>query len=321
MTGRVYLADTSSVYQILCSLTTSTPAEEWTKASNPRSGGRVAFRALVNHYSGSGFASCQMGEDVQLDKTLHYKNERVMQFATFALKLQHILNLYRDFDQELTQNAKLQHLFQKVNSDGLANCIAALESQHNLINLSFDQTINHLATIISKSQNNTRFSQVFSAGSSFDRFNSGRNSRGRGRGGNSRRRRSPGRGSARGRGRGRGGKWVEPHLWANMSHEDRIKHKNPQKVLDTNTISIISAVTQATLDNMKIILTNNNHSSKSHENYNTHDAGNLFEVAMKRRQLKRERILNNVCIIVLVIYLQFKMLQATIVNDVTILLK
>ena len=37
LTGRVFLADTSSVYQILCSLTTSTPVEEWIKASNPQS--------------------------------------------------------------------------------------------------------------------------------------------------------------------------------------------------------------------------------------------------------------------------------------------
>ena len=36
---------------------------------------------------------------------------------------------------------------------------------------------------------------------------------------------------------------------------------------------------------------------------------------MKRRYLTRERKLNNVCIIVLVIYLQFKALLATIVND------
>ena len=35
LTGRVFLADTSSMYQNLCSLTTSTPAEEWIKASNP----------------------------------------------------------------------------------------------------------------------------------------------------------------------------------------------------------------------------------------------------------------------------------------------
>ena len=37
LTGRVYLADTTSVYHILCSLTTSTPVEEWIKASNPQS--------------------------------------------------------------------------------------------------------------------------------------------------------------------------------------------------------------------------------------------------------------------------------------------
>ena len=78
LTGMAYLADTSSVYQIICSLTTSTPAEEWIKASNPRSGGRTTCHALVNHYSGSSFASCQIAEDAQLDKTLHYKNERAM---------------------------------------------------------------------------------------------------------------------------------------------------------------------------------------------------------------------------------------------------
>ena len=74
-----------------------------------------------------------------------------MPFATFILNLQHIFNLYHDFDQELTQNAKLQHLFRKINSDGLANCIAVLEFRHNLDNLSFGQTINHIATILSKS--------------------------------------------------------------------------------------------------------------------------------------------------------------------------
>ena len=84
-----------------------------------------------------------------------------------------MFNLFRDFDQELTQSAKLQHLFQKINCDGLSNCIAALESQHN----------------------NTRFSQVLSSGSSFDRFNS-KHSRGHGRGGNSRGRGSQVRGSS-----------------------------------------------------------------------------------------------------------------------------
>ena len=83
-----------------------------------------------------------------------------------------------------------------------------------------------------------------SARSSFDRFNS-KHSRDRGRGGNSRGRGSPVRDSSvhgRGRGRDRGGKWVEPHLWANMSQEDRDKHKFPPTDLDANTISMISAI-------------------------------------------------------------------------------
>ena len=77
-----------------------------------------------------------------------------------------MFNLFRDFDQELTQNAKLQHLFQKINCNGLSNCIAALEFQHNLNDLLFDQAIDHIATLLYKSQNNTKFSQVSSAGSS-----------------------------------------------------------------------------------------------------------------------------------------------------------
>lgn len=39
---------------------------------------------------------------------------------------------------------------------------------------------------------------------------------------------------------------------------------------------MISAVTQATLDNLKIDPTDNTHSSKSRENLDTHDAGNNF---------------------------------------------
>ena len=46
--------------------------------------------------------------------------------------------------------------------------------------------------------------------------------------------------------------------------------------MDTKTISLISAVTQATLDNLKIDPTENTHSSKSNENLDTHNTGNNF---------------------------------------------
>ena len=59
-----------------------------------------------------------------------------------------------------------------------------------------------------------------------------------------------------------------------MSQEDRDKYKFPPTALDANTISMISAITQATTDNMKILPKDN--SSKSTNNTDAHDAGNSF---------------------------------------------
>ena len=93
----------------------------------------------------------------------------------------------------------------------------------------------------------------------------------------------------RGRGRGRGGRLIEPHIWANMSHEDRIKHTHPPTDLDTKTLSLISAVTQVTLDNLNIDPTNNTHSSKSRENLDTHDTGNNFEGRNEAQTYKKRK--------------------------------
>ena len=71
-----------------------------------------------------------------------------------------------------------------------------------------------------------------------------------------------------------------------MSHEDRIKHKNPPTDLDAKTISMISAVTQATLDNLKIDPTD---SSKSRENLDTHDAGNNFGGRTEAQAYKKRK--------------------------------
>ena len=73
-----------------------------------------------------------------------------------------------------------------------------------------------------------------------------------------------------------------------MSHEDRIKHKNPPTELDAKTISMISAVTQATLDNLKIDPTDNTPSSKSREN-DTHDAGNNFGGRTEAQAYKKRK--------------------------------
>ena len=71
-----------------------------------------------------------------------------------------------------------------------------------------------------------------------------------------------------------------------MSHEDRIKHKYPTTELDAKTISMISAVTQATLDNLKIDPTYN---TPSRENLDTHDAGNNFGGRTEAQAYKKRK--------------------------------
>ena len=111
-----------------------------------------------------------------------------------------------------------------------------------------------------------------------------------------------------------------------MSHEDRDKHKNIPTALDANTVSMISAMTQVTLDNMHILPKIITFLPSFTIIPTLMMLVILSEVEMKRRYLKIERIMNDVYIqitmlIVLVIYLQFKVLLAPIVNNVKIQLK
>ena len=163
--GLIFLNDSSNVFQLLTSLIVSTSVEEWISASKPRSNGRTTFRALVDHYSGARFQSRQLATAELLDKTLHYINEREIPFTQFSIKLQHTFNLYREHDQELTINSKLQHLFRRIQCSDLSHCVASLGSEHNLRHLTFDKAINHITTILSRLQSFSHFVSISSAGS------------------------------------------------------------------------------------------------------------------------------------------------------------
>ena len=192
---QIFFNDTGNVFQLSTSLTVSTSTEEWISASKPRSNGRTSFRALVVHYSGVGFQSRQLATAESLDKTLHYENEIAIPFAQFSVKLQQMFNLYREHDQELTNNSKLQHPFRRIQCSDLSHCVASLESEYNLHHLTFDKAINRITTILSHPQSSSRFTSISFASSRVDHTSRGR---GRGRGG--------GRGRGRGRGRGNSNK-------------------------------------------------------------------------------------------------------------------
>ena len=109
-TGSIFHADSASVYQHLISLIAGGPTEIWLRASDSKKGnnGKKAVEALRKHYAGSGYSSRMIGEATKLEESLHYKSERSLPFATFAMKLQHMFNLYWDNDTELSNDAKLR---------------------------------------------------------------------------------------------------------------------------------------------------------------------------------------------------------------------
>ena len=189
-----------------------------------------------------------------------------MPFAQFSIKLQQMFNLYREHDQELTNNSKLQHLFRKIQCSDLSHCVASLESEHNLHHLTFDKAINHITTILSRLQSSSRLASISSAGS---RVNHTGRGRGRGRGG--------GRGRGRGRGKGQPNKrkWIAPDVWKNMSEQDRATHLSNKKndnssfLADAHSIAMISAITQAHLDKI-------DNSKSTDSSIILHDAGNSF---------------------------------------------
>jgi len=50
----------------------------------------------------------RIAEATRLRETLHYKNERLLSFAMFLFKVQHIFNLFEEEDEPLTEVGEVQ---------------------------------------------------------------------------------------------------------------------------------------------------------------------------------------------------------------------
>ena len=131
LTGSIFHASSVDVYRHLISLIACGPAENWLRASDLaatiKSDGHKAIIVLRLHYVGSGYSSCMIGEATKLDESLHYRNERSMIFSRFTTKIQHMVNLYRDHDTAVSNDAKLRLLFKKIISPALVNYLVSLE--------------------------------------------------------------------------------------------------------------------------------------------------------------------------------------------------
>jgi len=112
--------------------------------------GRVDLTALCAHYQGAGNTTRRIAEATRLRKTLHYKNERLLFFATFLSKVRHMFNLSEEEDKPFTESAKLRFLMEKVQNPQLEADISALKVKSGLggTSVSFTDAANLIAASV-----------------------------------------------------------------------------------------------------------------------------------------------------------------------------
>ena len=110
------------------------------------------MKALRDHFSGEGNTSRNIAEAERLRDTLHYKNERAMQFETFLTNMEKMFNIFEKEDEPMKEDAKLRMLFQKVQHLNLQKTVEALKVQQRTDPNKMTYTIaaNHLATSVSE---------------------------------------------------------------------------------------------------------------------------------------------------------------------------
>ena len=110
------------------------------------------MKALRDHFSGEGNASRNIAEAEWLRETLHYKNERAMQFEVFLTNMQKMFNIFEKEGETMEEEAKMRTLFKKVQHSGLLKTVKALKVQQrtNPAGITYTIAANHLATAVSE---------------------------------------------------------------------------------------------------------------------------------------------------------------------------
>ena len=109
-----FQANARNVHKLLTSFLVTDSAEQWIKDLAPHVNGRRDMEALNNHYGGEGNASRRIATAEKLHESLHYKSERSLPFNTFLDRMQKMFNIFKEEEEQLTENAKVRELFKRV---------------------------------------------------------------------------------------------------------------------------------------------------------------------------------------------------------------
>ena len=79
---------------MIVSLTTGQTSRAWIKHTLKSSNGRLRMKALRDHFTGKGNATCNIADADRLKESLHYNNERSMTFDNFLMQCHKMYNNY-----------------------------------------------------------------------------------------------------------------------------------------------------------------------------------------------------------------------------------
>ena len=108
--GEYYMADRTSVFNMIVSFTTSQPSGDLIKSTLRYSDGRRLMEALRRYFSGEGNATSNLAEAERMQESIHYKGERAMVFETFLTQCQKMFNIYEKEGKEMSDEAKVRFL-------------------------------------------------------------------------------------------------------------------------------------------------------------------------------------------------------------------
>ena len=142
------------MHQLIKSFLQTETAEQWIKHHARKQNGRIDFKALRAHYSGEGNTSRRIADAERIRDTLHYKNERAMQFSAFLDKIQKMFNIYDEEGEPLIEQAKVRMLLSKVEHPQLKEAVGALRVRASMDGTTFTECANHLSAQVSELPDN-----------------------------------------------------------------------------------------------------------------------------------------------------------------------
>ena len=221
LNGPSFQADARKVHQLIKSFLQTETAEQWVKPHASKQNGRINFKALRAHYSGEGNTSRRIADAERIRDTLHYKNERALQFSAFLDKIQKMFNIFAEEGEPMTEQAKVRMLLAKVEHPQLKDAVGALRVRASMDGTTFTECSNHLSAQVSELPDSLVNRKIAGTNTNRDAKTSSNAKRIRGGGGNA-------------AGKRKGIKMPDGSIWTGFySDWDQLSKEDRQTVIDT----------------------------------------------------------------------------------------